>query len=103
MCIRDRVYCGKLAYGRRKNEKVSGTRNEYRIVKQENYMLHDGIHEAVSYTHLDVYKRQGVWRFKNTEEIKEVSNENKEKDNHRGNSGLFSGSHGGLYLSVYRG
>ena len=36
-------------------------------------------------------------------EIKEVSNENKEKDNHRGNSGLLSGSHGGLYLSVYRG
>ena len=33
------VYCGKLAYGRRKNEKVSGTRNEYRIEKQENYML----------------------------------------------------------------
>ena len=42
-------------------------------------------------------------RFKNTEEIKEVSNENKEKDNHRGNSGFLSGSHGGLYLSVYRG
>ena len=41
------VYCGKLAYGRRKNEKVAGTRNEYRIVKQENYMLHDGIHEGI--------------------------------------------------------
>ena len=41
------VYCGKLAYGRRENEKVSGTRNEYRIVKQENYMLHDGIHEGI--------------------------------------------------------
>ena len=41
------VYCGKLAYGRRKNKKVSGTRNEYRIVKQENYMLHDGIHEGI--------------------------------------------------------
>ena len=41
------VYCGKLAYGRRKNEKISGTRNEYRIVKQENYMLHDGIHEGI--------------------------------------------------------
>ena len=35
----------------------------------------------------------GVWRFKNTEEIKEVSNENKEKDNHRGNRGFLSGSH----------
>lgn len=27
-----------------------------------------------------------------------MSNENKEKDNHRGNSGFLSGSHGGLYL-----
>ena len=27
--------------------KFSGTRNEYRIVKQENYMLHDGIHEGI--------------------------------------------------------
>ena len=24
-----------------------GTRNEYRIVKQENYMLYDGIHEGI--------------------------------------------------------
>ena len=38
----------KLAYGRRKNEKVSGTRNEYRIVKQENYMLYDGIQRGLS-------------------------------------------------------
>lgn len=41
------VYCGKLAYGRRKNEKVSGTRNQYHVVKQDTYMLHDGIHEAI--------------------------------------------------------
>lgn len=41
------VYCGKLAYGRRKNEKISGKRNEYHVVKQDNYMLNDGIHEAI--------------------------------------------------------
>lgn len=41
------VYCGKLAFGRRKNEKIPGTRNQYHIVKQEKYMLNDGIHEAV--------------------------------------------------------
>ena len=34
---------------------------------------------------------------------KSIESENKEKDNHRGNSGFLSGSHGGLYLSVYRG
>ena len=41
------VYCGKLAYGRRKSEKVSGTRNKYHVVKQDTYILHDGIHEAI--------------------------------------------------------
>ena len=41
------VYCGKLAFGRRKNEKIPGTRNEYHVVKQENYMLNDGIHEGI--------------------------------------------------------
>ena len=41
------VYCGKLAFGRRKNEKIPGTRNEYHIVKQKEYMLSDGIHEAI--------------------------------------------------------
>ena len=41
------VYCGKLAYGRRKTEKVAGTRNDYHIVKQDEYMLHDGVHEAI--------------------------------------------------------
>ena len=31
------IYCGKLAFGRRKNEKIPGTRNKYHIVKQ-NYL-----------------------------------------------------------------
>lgn len=31
----------------RKNEKIPGTRNEYHVVKQENYMLNDGIHEGI--------------------------------------------------------
>lgn len=41
------IYSGKLAYGRRKTEKVSGKRNEYHVVKQANYLLYDGIHEAI--------------------------------------------------------
>lgn len=41
------IYCGKIAFGRRKNEKIPGTRNEYHIVKQKEYMLNDGIHEAI--------------------------------------------------------
>jgi len=45
--IENPVYNGKIAYGRRKNEKVNGTRGKYHIVKQENYLLFDGIHEAI--------------------------------------------------------
>lgn len=41
------IYCGKLAFGRRKNEKIPGTRNEYHIVKQKDYLLSDGVHEAI--------------------------------------------------------
>ena len=41
------VYCGKLAYGRRGNEKIPGKRNQYHIVKKDSYMLVDGIHEAI--------------------------------------------------------
>ncbi len=41
------VYCGKLAYGRRKTEKIPGRRNEFHVVKQQNYMLNEGMHEAI--------------------------------------------------------
>ena len=41
------VYEGKIAYGRRRTEKVHGTRNEYRLVEQDNYLLAEGIHEAI--------------------------------------------------------
>ena len=45
--LRNPVYCGKIAFGRRKLEKVHGTRNEYRQVPQENYLLVDGLHEGI--------------------------------------------------------
>ena len=47
MILRNPVYCGKIAYGRRKTEKVHGTRNEYRLVEQESFLLADGQHEAI--------------------------------------------------------
>lgn len=40
--IANPVYCGKIAYGRRKIEKIHGTRNDYHLVPQENYLLVDG-------------------------------------------------------------
>jgi len=45
--LRNPVYCGKIAYGRRKNEKVHGTRNEYRIVESDDYLLVDGLHKGI--------------------------------------------------------
>ena len=34
-------------HGRRKTEKVHGTRNEYRLVEQDGFLLVDGLHEAI--------------------------------------------------------
>lgn len=33
LILKNPVYCGKIAYGRRKTEKVHGTRNEYHLVE----------------------------------------------------------------------
>ena len=41
------VYAGKIAYGRRKNTKIEGTRNEYHIVPQKEFPVYDGKHEAI--------------------------------------------------------
>lgn len=41
------VYAGKIAYGRRKSEKIEGTRNEYHTVKQAEFEIFDGKHEAI--------------------------------------------------------
>lgn len=45
--LRNPVYCGKIAYGRRKTEKIHGTRNDYHLVEQDNYLLTDGIHKPI--------------------------------------------------------
>ena len=45
--LKNPVYCGKIAYGRRKMEKIHGTRNDYHLVEQDNYLLVDGVHEPI--------------------------------------------------------
>lgn len=45
--IQNPVYSGKISYGRRRTEKVHGTRNEYRQVRKDDYPLVDGLHEAL--------------------------------------------------------
>ena len=43
------VYMGKIAYGRRKTEKIDGSRNEFHVVRQadEAIEIYDGLHEAI--------------------------------------------------------
>lgn len=45
--LKNPVYCGKIAFGRRKTEKVHGTRNDYHIVWADDYLLTDGLHEPI--------------------------------------------------------
>ena len=41
------VYCGRITYGKRTMEKVTGTRNEYRQVRKDDYIDVKGIHEGI--------------------------------------------------------
>ena len=45
--LKNPVYCGKIAYGRRKTEKVNGTRNDYHMVEQSEYLVAKGQHKAI--------------------------------------------------------
>lgn len=41
------VYTGKITYGRVKNERVKGKRDEYRRIKTDDYMIADGKHDPI--------------------------------------------------------
>lgn len=45
--LKNPVYCGKTAYGRRKTEKIKGTRKERRIANPDGCLLSDGIHQPL--------------------------------------------------------
>lgn len=47
LVLQNPIYCGKIAFGRRKTEKVNGKKNEYKRVQQSEYPVYDGIHEAI--------------------------------------------------------
>lgn len=83
LILKNPVYCGKIAYGRRKTEKVHGTRNEYHLVEQDNYILTDGQHEAII--------AEDVWQaaqVKLISQAKKYEHVNKGKDT---KTHLFSG------------
>ena len=41
------VYAGYIAFGRRTKQKVKGTKNEYRMVETDDYLLSEGKHEPI--------------------------------------------------------
>ncbi len=41
------VYCGKIAFQRRKTEKIAGKHEEYHVVSQTDFPVYDGVHEAI--------------------------------------------------------
>ena len=47
MVLDNPVYAGKIAYGRRATEKIDGKRNEYHVVKQDEYPVYEGEHDAI--------------------------------------------------------
>ena len=46
------VYCGKIAYGRRVRERVKGKKDEYRTVNKQEFMLQEGLHDAIVSTEI---------------------------------------------------
>lgn len=73
--LKNPVYCGKIAYGRRKTEKVHGTRNDYHLVEQDNYILVEGIHAPI--VSEDIWKSAQV---KLVAQAKKYEHVNKAKD-----------------------
>ena len=45
--LRNPIYIGMIAFGRRKKEKVKGTKNQYRMVHTKDYICEKGHHEAI--------------------------------------------------------
>lgn len=76
------VYMGKIAYGRRRNEKIPGKRNEYHIVKQDSYSLYDGMHDSIV--------PEELWEKAHTKRVDTgVKSDKKEKEHEYILSGLI--------------
>ena len=75
--IQNPVYSGKISYGRRRTEKVHGTRNEYRQVKKDDYLLVDGLHKAL--VSEEVWEQAQVKVAARAKKYEKVNRDKKEK------------------------
>lgn len=63
------VYMGKIAYGKRKTQKKKGSRGTYEMVKSDDYIVAEGVHEGIVSEELwqkvhEKRKKTGVGRIK---------------------------------------
>ena len=75
--IQNPVYSGKISYGRRRTEKVHGTRNEYRQIKKDDYLLVDGLHEAL--VSAEVWEQAQVKVAAQAKKYEKVNRDKREK------------------------
>ena len=47
MILENPVYCGRIAYGRRTLEKVKGKRDKQKRIYTDDYIIVDGVHDAI--------------------------------------------------------
>lgn len=75
--IQNPVYSGKISYGRRRTEKVHGTRNEYRQAKKDDYLLVDGLQETL--VSEEVWEQAQVKVAAQAKKYEKVNRDKKEK------------------------
>ena len=63
--LRNPVYCGKIAFGRRKLEKVHGTRNEYRQVRRTTIFWSMDCMRALFPRNCGTLRRSNCWHSPN--------------------------------------
>ena len=66
------IYAGQIAFGRRKKEKIKGTKNEYRIINSKEYIIGDGKHEAI--IDMDLWNKAKEKKEKMYDKIKPIKN-----------------------------
>mgnify|MGYP000626996423 FL=1 len=65
------VYCGKIAYGRRTKEKVKGTKNDYQMKRNDDYILTEGQHKGIV--------SEEVWEKAHAKRLRTGSKDNRQK------------------------
>lgn len=72
------VYCGKIAYGRRTKEKVKGTKNDYQMKRNDDYILTEGQHKGI--VSEEIWEKAHAKRLKGDAFLRCINDEDLAKD-----------------------